>query len=280
MFENGRRYCNTIYHTPVDEQEQDRLRIVHRMYLLLFKNELFRAPIDASIERVLDIGAGTGDWAIAMAQQYPDAQITACDIGIFDVGEIPYNLRFELDDVNDEWSYSKQFDYIHLRDMAGAIRNWSALYEQAFENLSPGGHLEIIDWNESEISGLDRSDYLSMYCSAVGSAAEMSGYPRSLAHHNVHLLHQAGFEQTRTETLTIPIGTWHFKREQKIMGKMALVALLEGLEATSLRLLTKHKGWKSKEVKDLCSKVATEIRAEGSMAFFPVHITWAMKPHE
>ena len=43
------------------------------------------------------------------------------------------------------------------------------------------------------------------------------------------------------------------------LGKLALVAMLERLEAQSLRLLTKHMGWEVDAVKDLCQKVKAEV---------------------
>ena len=50
---------------------------------------------------------------------------------------VPPNVRFEVDDVEADWTYAQKFDYIHSRCMTPAIRNWSRLVQQCFEWDSP-----------------------------------------------------------------------------------------------------------------------------------------------
>jgi len=45
----------------------NRLDIMHHIYLLL-DGKLVRAPVGDNIQRILDIGAGTGIWAIDAAE--------------------------------------------------------------------------------------------------------------------------------------------------------------------------------------------------------------------
>lgn len=46
---------------------------------------------------------------------------------------VPENVRFEIDDVDEDWTYSKPFDYIHSRFMTGAINNWRKFFGSAYE---------------------------------------------------------------------------------------------------------------------------------------------------
>ena len=48
-----------------------------------------------------------------------------------------------MDDFEAPWSYSQPFDYIHGRELEGFIRDHNRLFEQALENLKPGGWMEI-----------------------------------------------------------------------------------------------------------------------------------------
>ena len=41
---------------------------MHHIYLLLLDGKLVRAPVGDDIQRILDIGAGTGIWAIDAAE--------------------------------------------------------------------------------------------------------------------------------------------------------------------------------------------------------------------
>lgn len=52
------------YLLPNDENEKDRLDIMHELMLTMMDRKLFLAPINSSVGRVLDLGTGTGVWAI------------------------------------------------------------------------------------------------------------------------------------------------------------------------------------------------------------------------
>jgi len=47
---------------------------------------------------------------------------------------IPPNVRFEVDDMEEEWAYpSASFDYIHMRSMSGSFSDWDRVLEQAYK---------------------------------------------------------------------------------------------------------------------------------------------------
>lgn len=46
---------------------------------------------------------------------------------------VPPNLRFEIDDIEDEWTFSRPFDYIHSRFMTAGIRDWKLFLQRCFE---------------------------------------------------------------------------------------------------------------------------------------------------
>ena len=55
------------------------------------------------------------------------------------------NVRFEIDDVEADWTYHQGFDYIYCRFMSNAIHAWPRLVRRCFENTDPGGWVECID---------------------------------------------------------------------------------------------------------------------------------------
>ena len=72
--ENGRiypAYGKHEYGMPVDEKELDRMDLQHHKFTLMLDDKLFIAPISDQVldrpdSRVLDIGTGSGIWAIVI----------------------------------------------------------------------------------------------------------------------------------------------------------------------------------------------------------------------
>lgn len=65
-FENGRRYHKFregVYNFPNDDSEQDREDMKHAMVINLCQ-QLHFAPVGENPQRILDMGTGTGIWAI------------------------------------------------------------------------------------------------------------------------------------------------------------------------------------------------------------------------
>ncbi|KAI1932421.1 hypothetical protein LOZ58_000820 [Ophidiomyces ophidiicola] len=261
VIENGRQYCNDTYCMPNDEAEQTRLSILHQLFLILLDGHLTQTPLPDSISHILDLGSGPGDWAIAIGEEHPEVEVIATDISVFDTQSIsiaPPNVYFQIDDFEEKWTFREHFDFIHVRGLSRAVADWHYLYEQAFEHLTPGGAIQVTDINLC--SGDLRPDsYINIYISAVASAAELDGKNPIFEHLRPGVLAAAGFKDIRTYDFDVPIGPWPASPRAMTMGKMALIVLLEGLEAESMRLLTRYMGWNAEDVIDLCEKVKLEI---------------------
>jgi len=77
VMENGReyhKYKQGQYYLPNDDVEQDRLNLQHHLWTLTLDGRLHLAPI-ANPQRVLDIGTGTGLWALEYAERNPSATV-------------------------------------------------------------------------------------------------------------------------------------------------------------------------------------------------------------
>lgn len=277
-FENGRRYCSETYFMPNDEAEQTRLAIAHQAYLPALDNQLTVGLIPRSAKRILDIGTGTGDWAIAIAERFPKAEIIATDItNALQPASAPPNVFFELDDAQNEWAYNEPFDFIHIRNLSGAFSNWGAIYAEVFKNLKRGGSFEIADRGSIQFKKEIPNSHTSIFNGAIQSAADKSGRPLNLDHLKKPMFDKAGLSVTKTRAIEVPLGTYDPDPRKQVTGKMAMIAALEGLEAVSLRLLTKQLGWKEGDVRELCGEVQKEVMRPDAQAFIHFQFVIARK---
>lgn len=90
-------WCIQDYNLPHDEPEYARLDTQHNCNKLalggLFApmdlvNEVLK-PEEGKQKRVMDLGTGSGIWAIEMAQEFPHVEIVGLDLA-------PYMDRYEI----------------------------------------------------------------------------------------------------------------------------------------------------------------------------------------
>jgi hypothetical protein len=50
------------------------------------------------------------------------------------------------------WHFSEPYDLVHLRNMKGSFSHWEEVYAEIHKSLSPGGWIEVADWDVSQTS--------------------------------------------------------------------------------------------------------------------------------
>ena len=58
---------------------------------------------------------------------------------------VPPDCKFEIDDVEDDWTYTRQPDYVHGRAMFTCFNDPKTVFQKAYDALAPGGYFEMQD---------------------------------------------------------------------------------------------------------------------------------------
>ncbi|KAF8245759.1 S-adenosyl-L-methionine-dependent methyltransferase [Wilcoxina mikolae CBS 423.85] len=260
VYENGRRYH--IYFgadknlMPTDEVEQDRLDLHHEIFLQILDGKLHLAPIE-SPHRILDVGTGTGIWAIDMADSHPGAEVIGTDLSPIQPVWTPPNLKFEVDDAEQVWTYKpNSFDFIHVRNLYQAIGNWPQLLSEIYRCTAPGGYIEL-----AELGGKLMSDDGTMgednpmkkaYDLCHYHAMASIGRPPATGEDLKEKLETAGFVDVKVHTYKQVYGPWPKDQRLKRIGAMALLMCETGIEAYALLALTKILKMDPVEAKKIC----------------------------
>ncbi|PNH36643.1 hypothetical protein BJF96_g619 [Verticillium dahliae] len=218
----------------------------HHFITLLLGDKLYEAPIDEP-KRVLDVGTGTGIWAIDVADAHPAAEVTGFDISPIQPFWVPPNCKFHIDDAQLEWTYPPaSFDLIHIRALYGSIADWPKLYGEAFKALKPGGYLENFEFTISLCSDAPsvRDDPKHVF--------KQWGQKR--------YMEQAGFENIVVKDYRLPCGGWSSDPRLKEVGIYNLAFLEESLEGFALFLLKEIMGWEYIEILLLVANMRKAIR--------------------
>ena len=213
-FENGRRYHAFragSYLLPNDDEELERLNIVHQMVKKVLDERIFLAPLPEGFKRALDIGTGTGIWAMEMGDAYPHASIIGNDLSPVQPSWVPPNVRFEVDDCESPWAYDEPFDFVFSRYMCTSVRDWPKLLKQAFDNIKPGGFVEFQDFDMlfySEDGTLRENSNAQRWIRMIVDANRQAGREPSPGPKLEGWMRGAGFVNVVPKRYKVPIGPW------------------------------------------------------------------------
>ncbi|KAJ3544246.1 hypothetical protein NM208_g3155 [Fusarium decemcellulare] len=269
------------YYLPSDEHESERLDLQNHQLLLTFGGKRYFAPNAETAKRVLDVGTGTGIWAVEFADEHPHAEVIGVDIAAIQPTFVPPNCTFEIDDAEKEWTWSQKFDYIFVRLMVGSLADWDKFTRKCFENLEPGGWLEVIDPTfpaSSDDGTLKPNSPLNRWDELTSKGAANLGRPFDEGVNHEKRLKEQGFVNVTRKSFKWPINTWPKDPKYKEIGLWTLANIERNLESISTILLAHGLGMSQEEILVFISEVRAEMRNPRVHAYWEVFVVTGQKP--
>jgi SAM-dependent methyltransferase len=262
----------------------DRLDLQHQLFLLTLGGSLNKAPLESlpnGLQNVLDLGTGTGIWAIDFADTHSSAKVIGTDLSPIQPIYVPPNCHFYVDDWSQEWTFDDPFDYIHARMLVIAARNWRQLMQKCFDNLIPGGWVEFQDLHfplvcddgssPPDSNTLQWSNYMLEGAKKLGiDLGATDNFPQWLS--------EAGFVDIHVEKYAWPINRWAKSEKEKEKGMWMLQNIQEGIQGFSMGLFTRGLGWRAEKVEVLLSECRKEFVDRSRHVYLPIGAFWARRP--
>ncbi|KAK0702319.1 S-adenosyl-L-methionine-dependent methyltransferase [Lasiosphaeris hirsuta] len=284
---HGRPYQvseTTEYWAPVDQTQNEAFDLLHNVHLMVSDNKLFLSPIGENPAKVLDVGTGTGVWAIDFAHQYPSTSVIGTDISAIQPTWVPANAKFIIEDCLLEWTFPKNhFDFVHLRALYGCVPDWEALYAGVFDHVRPGGWFEHVEREvkiESDHVKIPNDHVFNEWANLFYTGGEKMGRSFAIAgeHWMKELMEKAGFEDIHERKIKMPMHGWPKDTNLRNAGFLAQLALDQSLDGLSTFLLTQVHGWDHEQAVVFTNKFRKESRKISNYGWIWTTVVNGRKP--
>jgi len=206
---------------------------------------LHSAPLSKSPnQRVIDIGCGTGIWAIAFATEHSDSHVLGIDITLPQPKSSPPNCSFAVADAEGDWSFATEpFDLIYGRMLINSIRNWSRYMQCCLHHLKPGGWLELNDVAHRVFAedgcGEADSPMLRWWRVVFQESSRSNGIDIDDTYKHAQQMRDAGFTDVRERVFKWPVSSARASTpEEKAIADLLyqnLQVLIEGVTGTAVQ---------------------------------------------
>ncbi|KAK4196448.1 hypothetical protein QBC40DRAFT_309858 [Triangularia verruculosa] len=174
-----------------------------------------------------------------------EANVTGLDLFPFQPAFVPPNCEFQIDNLEEDWTWSGYFDFIHARMLSGCFKNPRYIVSSAYKQLTPGGYFEVTDilyTPKSDDETLISDSLLCNWANHLASTARGIGRP---------LIRDASDS----------------------------LALSNELETIFMALFKYGLRWDPEAVIVTCALVRKEFKSPDIHAYFPLITVYGRKPY-
>lgn len=205
----GRRHLPRVpYLLPKDVLETQRLDFQFYLIRSILHGN-YASPLRGEVASILDVGCGTGRWAMEMARTFPGARVVGLDIEPPQSGQVlAPNTCFVQANLLDGLPFAdRSFDFTHQRLLVLAIpaAHWPAVVGELVRVTRPGGRVELLEGGDIFFNaGPATQRFLAWW----REASRARGFDTSLMGRLGRLLLDAHVRDVQVRTLQVPIGKW------------------------------------------------------------------------
>lgn len=157
--------------------------------------------------------------------------------------------------------------------MLGCFEDLPRIIQVAFDNLEPGGYLELQDMAlpaQSDDKTLHPDSYLAEWCRLCFEAGLNLKRPIFPVTEYKNYLAAAGFEDIVEVQRKWPTNNWPRDREFKELGILAYANIAGGLEGLSLAHFTRGLQWTPDRTRLFCMQTRDDLRDTTIHAYWPM----------
>ncbi|EGE06322.1 hypothetical protein TEQG_05325 [Trichophyton equinum CBS 127.97] len=274
---------NQIYFAPIDDEEIERLELEQQLFSKVFDDRIIFPPVQ-QLDKVLDCGYGSGTWAVEIAEQYPDCEVTGIDISPhMKPDDTPDNLWLQVDDLNCTFTFrSNQFDLVHSRLVASGLdkERWPRYLRDISRCLKRGGWAQMIEvyFNvQSDNGALTESHCLRKWSTSYIAALEGVKDLRS-GMKLAGLMASAGLVDIESKMIPLPLSGWSTDPRMKAIGEANRKNVHLFLESLGLYPFMHQLDMSEVEFQELLTGARQEADDPSLKAYIPLYVCIGRKP--
>ncbi|KAL0466353.1 S-adenosyl-L-methionine-dependent methyltransferase [Neurospora intermedia] len=286
---HGRTYHGDVGNAeswePNDQRHVEAMELFHHAMMVQLDGKLYLSPLDKKkVQKVLDVGTGSGLWAIDFADEYPHAEVIGTDVSPIQPSWVPPNVKFEIDDCNLDWTYADDsFDFIHMRMLAGVVTDWEKLFRNAFRCSKPGGYVESLGSGIhllSDDGSVKEGTAMHQWGKVFGEAGKKIGRHFTVYEDDLQRkgMEAAGFVDIEFKDIQCPLGVWHPEKKAAERGLWYKLAIEEDLEGYMNYLCNLVMGWTPEETKRFAAHAKKEWNNPKIHGYFWLRVMYGRKP--
>jgi SAM-dependent methyltransferase len=251
----------------------------------MLDDKLFLPPIGDNPQKILDIGTGTGIWAINVADEYPSAKVIATDITPSQPNFVPPNVEFQIDDATMDWTFeTESFDFIHIRYLQGTIDDWDKFYSQVYKFLKPGGWFQHMEpdlqmYSQNPEVHVDDDHIYTRWARIFNQVGKKTNRTFDFSDRKLEkLAESANFTNVTFQTHKIPVGRWPKDKKKKEIGTFVGLAFSQALDGFIKLPLCEILEWSPEEMQLFAVEMRKSIMDLKTQTVGHVFTVFGQKP--